>query len=244
MLYVACPVYFGNNVSRIATFQKHIENVEKFYSLDDLYFLFFIEPDSEPMIEIIESTFKCNFHIFKNPFKYGICLNYYYLFHYCFENLKLETVFFLEDDVICSQDSPNIIKWATENNLLDEYLLCLLNKHYLFNKNHTVYKNCQNTDILKLKDVNYLSAWGSGIGKGIWQKYLKPTWSMVNTYDCVLTKNFTEIPILSPAINRLNHIGRTGTHCTEQLYISHGFDEISIYNCFNKIDNYNLVDVI
>jgi hypothetical protein len=243
MLYVACPIYYGNNVSRISNFIKHIENIKNFQDFDDLYFVFFAEPNSEPIIDIIQNSFLKNYYIFKNPFQYNIPLNYYSTFHYCFENLKLESIFFLEDDVICSQDSPNLIKWCTKNNLLNDNILCLLNKHHLFNKTHSLYENGKNDDLLMLKNITYLSAWGCGIGIGFWDKYLKPTWSMVDGFDCVLTNLFKELPILSPTLNRLNHIGRTGTHYTEELYMSHGFDGITIYDCPYKIEKYNLINL-
>lgn len=242
MLYVATPVYYGNNPSRINYFKQHVENTKKLLNFEDLNFIFFVEPNSEPMLEIINDNFKKNTTIFKNQFQCGIELNYYNLFHYCFENLKLENMFFFEDDAICSNDSSILIEWASKKELLHTSMLCLLNKHFLFNKNHKIYSNITECDLLKLEEINYLSAWGCGVGKGFWDKYLKPTWSMMYAFDTNLTNKFTKLPIISPAINRLNHIGRTGVHYTESEFMNHGFDFIKIFNSEKKVHDYNLLE--
>ena len=239
ILYVITPICYTCD-DRIEYFKQYIDHVNRLNNLDKIHFLFFVETNSENMVEMIPSHW--NKTIFRNYYRFKPALNHFVAFNYCFEVLKLDYAFLLEDDIICSPDLYDLSMYCLQNNLLEDNLLCTLNKHELYYPNHRIYLEKNKSGILKLKGNKYLSCWGTGISKSFWYKYMFTQWRMDITFDAMLDENYLECKVLSPIISRTNQIGKIGYHYTSDVWDSHGFSNLNISSDKN-IKHYNLIDV-
>jgi hypothetical protein len=238
-MHIITPLCYTSN-ERLEYFAQYIEHVNKLNNLDKINFLFFVEPDSENMVEMIPSHW--NKTIFRNYYRFKPALNHFAAFNYCFEALKLDYVFLLEDDIICSPDVYDLSLYCLQNNLLEDSLLCTLNKHELYYPNHRIYLEKNKSSILKLKGNKYLSCWGTGVSKPFWCKNMFNSWRMDITFDSMLDIQPIEFNVLSPVISRTNQMGEIGINYTKDLWKSHGFSSIRISSDKN-IKNYNLINV-
>jgi len=231
-MYIITPLCYTSN-ERLEYFAQYIEHVNKLNNLDKINFLFFVEPDSENMVEMIPCHW--NKTIFRNYYRFKPALNHFVAFNYCFESLKLDYVFLLEDDIIVSPDLYNISNYCLRNNLLDDSLLCTLNKHELYHPNHSVYSEKSNSDILKLSGNKYVSCWGTGISLCFWKKYMFKQWRMDITFDAMIDRQIEPCSVISPLISRTNQIGKIGLNYYTDLYNLHNFDSIDIYKDTNIV---------
>jgi hypothetical protein len=238
-MYVITPLCYTSE-ERVEYFSKYIEHVNKLNNLDKIHFLFFVEPNSENMVEMIPNHWTKT--IFRNYYRFKPALNHFVAFNYCFEVLKLDYAFLLEDDIICSPDLYDLSMYCLQNNLLEDNLLCTLNKHKLFHLNHSVYSEKSNSDILKLKGNKYVSCWGTGISLCFWKKYMFKQWKMDITFDAMIDRQIESCGIISPLISRTNQIGKIGLNYSPAIWESHNFLSIQISDINNKITyNYRTV---
>jgi len=231
ILNIVTPVYYGGE-HRLRYFKKYIEHVNKLYDLDSCHFIFLIEPNSENMVEMIPSHW--NKTIFRNYYNFGPILNHYIGFKYCFDVLKLDFVLLLEDDIIVSPDIVNLTKYCLNSNILNENVLCLLNKHKQFNPTHNIYNNESKNMLMQINDVKYLSAWGFGISSNFWHTVLKNIWSMNIPFDSNLDLNFKKCGVVTPVISRANQIGEIGVNYTKSQWDQHGFASIEILDSYKE----------
>lgn len=232
ILYIITPICY-TCVERITYFKQYIDHVNQLNNLDKIHFLFFVEPNSENMVEMIPNHW--NKTILKNYYRFKPALNHFVAFNYCFNELKLDYVFLLEDDIICSPDLYDLSMYCLKNNLLEDKLLCTLNKHELFNKNQNIYINKDDSILLSLKGNKYLSCWGTGISKSFWEKYMFKQWRMDITFDTTLDLQKETCNVISPLVSRTNQIGKIGLHYTPEIYDHHDFKSINIYKNKNPI---------
>ena len=225
---------------RVEYFAKYIEHVNKLNHLDKINFLFFVEPDSECMVDMIPNHW--NKTIFRNYYRFKPALNHFVAFNYCFEVLKLDYAFLLEDDIICSPDLYELSMYCLKNNLLKDRLLCTLNKHFIFEKNHKIYDDPDENIILKLNSCRYISGWGLGVTKKFWEDVFLKLWRMDITFDVVIDTYYKECKVISPLISRTNQIGKIGFNYTNDIWNMHGFSSIKISSNKN-IKHYNLINV-
>ncbi len=226
-MYIITPLCYTSD-ERIEYFTKYIEHVNKLNNLDKINFLFFVEPNTENMVDMIPSHW--NKTIFRNYYRFKPELNHFVSFNYCFDYLKADYVFLLEDDIICSPDLYDLSMHCMQNNILEDSLLCTLNKHELYYSNHLLYSNRNPSYLLKLKGKKYLSCWGTGISKSFWFKYMFNQWQMNITFDTMLDNKNIEYNVISPLISRTNQIGKIGYHYTDSVWQSHGFSNINIFD--------------
>lgn len=224
-LNIVTPIFYGGE-HRLSYFKKYIEHVNKLNYLDKCHFIFPVEPNSQNMVDLIPKHWSKTLLI--NYYKFGPVLNHYIGFKYCFDVLKLDYVFLLEDDIICSPDLYNLSAYCLKNNLLEDSLLCTLNKHRLFNQNHELYKNKNNSVLLSLTGKEYLSCWGTGISKSFWCNYMFNNWRMDIPFDTMLYTKLQTCKVISPLISRTNQIGEIGVHYSSEEWQSHGFSDIVI----------------
>jgi hypothetical protein len=219
-MHIITPLCYTSN-ERLEYFAQYIEHVNKLNNLDKINFLFFVEPDSENMVEMIP--------------------NHFAAFNYCFEVLKLDYVFLLEDDIICSPDLYELSMYCLQNNLLEDSLLCTLNKHELYCPNDTLYNNKNINNLLCLKGNKYVSCWGTGVSKTFWYQHMYKQWRMDITFDATIDSQINLCKVVSPLVSRTNQIGKIGLNYHLNLYNLHNFDSISIhagkdnilYNCIS-----------
>jgi hypothetical protein len=202
ILNIVTPVYYGGE-HRLRYFKKYIEHVNKLYDLDSCHFIFLIEPNSENMVEMIPSHW--NKTIFRNYYNFGPILNHHIGFKYCFDVLKLDFVLLLEDDIIVSPDIVNLTKYCLNSNILNENVLCLLNKHKQFNPTHNIYNN---------ETKNMLT--------------------MNIPFDSNLDLNFKKCGVVTPVISRANQIGEIGVNYTKSQWDQHGFASIEILDSYKE----------
>ena len=238
-MHIITPLCYTSD-ERLEYFTQYIEHVNKLNNLDKIHFLFFVEPDSENMVEMIPNHW--NKTILRNYYRFKPALNHFVAFNYCFEVLKLDYVFLLEDDIICSPDLYELSMYCLQNNLLEDSLLCTLNKHFLYEKNHTIYNVPTDDVILKLNGCRYLSCWGVGITRNFWKEIFLKLWRMDITFDTVIDTYYKECKVISPLISRTNQIGKVGFNYTNDIWNMHGFDSIIMSNNKN-IKPYNLINV-
>lgn len=229
MLNIITPIYYGGE-HRIEYFKKYIEHCNKLDNLDKCHFIFLVEPDSENMVDLIPTHW--NKTLLRNYYKFGPIMNHYVGFKYCFDILKSEFAILLEDDIIVSPDIYNLITHCINSDILDENVLCLLNKHRLFNPTHTVYNDETKNSIIHINDVKYLSAWGFGISVKFWEFFLKNIWSMSISFDSNLDLNFKNCGVITPVISRANQIGEIGFNYTKHQWDQHGFASIKIIDSY------------
>jgi hypothetical protein len=225
---------------RLEYFTQYIKHVNKLNNLDKIHFLFFVEPDSENMVEMIPNHW--NKTIFRNYYRFKPALNHFVAFNYCFEVLKLDYAFLLEDDIICSPDLYELSMYCLQNNLLNDSLLCTLNKHFIFEKDHSIYNIPTDDVILKLNGCRYLSGWVLGVTRNFWEDIFLKLWRMNITFDAVIDTYYKECKVISPLISRTNQIGKVGFHYTNDIWNMHGFSSIRMSNNKN-IKAYNLINV-
>ena len=161
-MYIITPICY-TSVERLDYFKQYITHTNSLNNLDKIHFLFFVEPDSECMVEMIPNHW--NKTIFRNYYRFRPALNHFVSFNYCFETLNLDYAFLLEDDIICSPDLYDLSMYCLQNNLLEDSLLCTLNKHELYYPTHQIYLEKNKSAILKFNRNKYLSCWGTGISK-------------------------------------------------------------------------------
>jgi hypothetical protein len=231
-MYIITPLCY-TSVERLTYFKQYIEHVNKLNNLGKIQFLFFVEPDSENMVEMIPNHW--NKTIFRNYYRFKPALNHFVSLNYCFNTLKLDYVFLLEDDIICSPDLYNLSKYCLENDLLTDSLLCTLNKHELYNSRNTLYENVDPSVLLKLNGNKYVSCWGTGISKSFWEKYMFKQWRMDITFDASIDIQTECCGVISPLISRTNQIGKMGLNYFSDLWESHGFSKIKICTDQNDI---------
>lgn len=229
-LNIITPIYYGGD-HRIDYFKRYINHINKIYNLQNCNFIFLIEPDSEKMLDLIPDHWNKTFLI--NYYRFGPILNHYIGFKYCFDTLKSEFSILLEDDIIVSPDIYNLIQYCLSTNILDENVLCLLNKHSQFNPSHKLYQKNSKELLIQINDVKYLSGWGFGISKKFWENVLKNIWSMTISFDSNLDLNFKKCGVVTPVVSRANQIGEIGFNYTKSQWDSHGFADIQIENNYN-----------
>ena len=66
-MHIITPICYSSK-ERIEYFKKYIEHVNKLENLDKINFLFFVEPHSEEMVELIPNHW--NKQIFTNYYRY------------------------------------------------------------------------------------------------------------------------------------------------------------------------------
>jgi hypothetical protein len=212
---------------RLEYFTQYIEHVNKLNNLDKIHFLFFVEPDSENMVEMIPNHW--NKTIFRNYYRFKPALNHFAAFNYCFESLKLDYVFLLEDDIICSPDVYDLSMYCLQNNLLEDSLLCTLNKHELYYPNNKLYNSKYINTLLCLTGNKYVSCWGTGVSKTFWYQRMYKQWRMDITFDATIDSQSSLCNVISPLVSRTNQIGKIGLNYDIDLYNLHNFDSIDIY---------------
>jgi len=238
-MHIITPLCYSSN-ERLEYFVQYIEHANKLNNLDKINFLFFVEPDSENMVEMIPSHW--NKTIFRNYYRFKPALNHFASFNYCFEVLKLDYAFLLEDDIICSPDLYDLSMYCIQNNLLEDSLLCTLNKHELFNPQSKLYETPNSSALLKLKGNKYVSCWGTGIYSCFWEKYMFKQWRMDITFDAFIDIQTEHCSVISPLISRTNQIGKIGLNYHADLYNAHNFESVNIYKNKN-IELYNHINV-
>ncbi len=231
ILYVTTPICYSSE-ERIEYFRKYIDHVNRLNNLNKIHFLFFVEPNSENMVDMIPNHW--NKTIFRNYYRFKPSLNHYVAFNYCFDVLKLEFTLLLEDDIIVSPDIYNLIKYCLNSDSLDENVLCLLNKHKQFNPFHDIYSINSKDLLIQINNVKYLSCWGTGISNKFWQNVLKNCWSVNMPFDSNLDSNFKTCGVITPVVSRANQIGEIGFNYTKSQWDSHGFVNIEIENNYDK----------
>lgn len=239
-MHIITPICYTSD-ERLDYFKQYIVHVNQLNHLDKIHFLFFVEPNSENMVEMI--PYHWNKTIFRNYYRFRPALNHFVSFNYCFNELKLDYAFLLEDDIICSPDLYELSMYCLDNNLLDDSLLCTLNKHFLFENNHDIYKKQSNDIVLKLNGCKYVSGWGLGVTRKFWENTFLKLWRMDITFDTVIDIYYKECKIISPLISRTNQIGKIGYNYTNDIWNMHGFSNIKLFKGKNKI-LYKTVDVI
>ena len=239
ILYVITPICYTCD-DRIEYFKQYIDHVNRLNNLDKIHFLFFVEPNSENMVEMIPNHW--NKTIFRNYYRFKPALNHFASFNYCFEVLKLDYVFLLEDDIICSPDLYDLSMYCLQNNLLEDSLLCTLNKHELYYSDDTLYKNKNTNTLLCLTGNKYVSCWGTGISKIFWYQHMYKQWRMDITFDATIDSQVNSCNVISPLVSRTNQIGKIGLNYYTDLYNLHNFESINISSDKN-IKHYNLIDV-
>ena len=231
-MYIITPICY-TSVERLDYFKQYITHTNSLNNLDKIHFLFFVEPDSECMVEMIPNHW--NKTIFRNYYRFRPALNHFVSFNYCFETLNLDYAFLLEDDIICSPDLYDLSMYCLQNNLLEDSLLCTLNKHELYYPTHQIYLEKNKSAILKFNRNKYLSCWGTGISKSFWYKYMFKQWRMDITFDTMIDEKYPNCKVISPIISRTNQIGKIGYHYTSDVWDSHGFSNLSIFNGKEKL---------
>ena len=227
-MHIITPICYSSK-ERIEYFKKYIEHVNKLENLDKINFLFFVEPHSEEMVELIPNHW--NKQIFTNYYRFKPALNHFISFNYCFEVLKLDYVFLLEDDIICSPDLYNLSTYCFKTGLLEDAILCTLNKHELYESDNILYKNKDDSLLLELIGNKYVSCWGTGISKSFWEKYMFKQWRMDITFDATIDSQFEDCKIISPLVSRSNQIGKIGLNYTPDLWNLHNFKNVKISDC-------------
>ena len=231
-MHIITPICY-TSADRIEYFKQYIEHVNKLNNLDKIHFLFFVEPDSENMVEMIPGHW--NKTIFRNYYRFKPALNHFAAFNYCFEVLKLDYVFLLEDDIICSPDLYDLSMYCLQNNLLEDNLLCTLNKHELYYPDDILYKNKNINTLLCLTGNKYVSCWGTGISKIFWYRHMYKQWRMDITFDATIDSQCSLCNVISPLVSRTNQIGKIGLNYDIDLYNLHNFDSVDIYKDKNVI---------
>lgn len=239
-MYIITPLCY-TSPERLQYFSEYIKHVNNLNSLNKINFLFFVEPESENMVEMIPSHW--NKTVFRNYYRFKPALNHFVAFNYCFNNLKADYLFLLEDDIICSPDLYDLFMHCVQNNLLDESLLCTLNKHFIFEQTHSIYNNLNENIILKLNGARYVSGWGLGVTRKFWEDVFIKIWRMNITFDATIDTYYKECKIISPLISRTNQIGKIGYNYTNNIWNMHGFSNINIHVGTNKI-LYKTVEVV
>jgi len=234
-MHIITPLCYTSN-ERLEYFTQYIQHVNKLNNLDKIHFLFFVEPDSENMVAMIPNHW--NKTIFKNYYRFKPALNHFVSFNYCFNDLQLDYVFLLEDDIICSPDLYDLSTYCLQNNLLNDSLLCTLNKHELFNKNDILYQNKDSSVLLSLTGNKYVSCWGTGISKLFWERHMFKQWRMDITFDATIDNQSEPCKVISPLVSRTNQIGKTGLNYSEDLWNLHDFASVSILE--NVVTSYKL----
>ena len=232
ILYVITPICYTCD-DRIEYFKQYIDHVNRLNNLDKIHFLFFVETNSENMVEMIPSHW--NKTIFRNYYRPKPALNHFVAFNYCFEVLKLDYAFLLEDDIICSPDLYDLSMYCLQNNLLEDSLLCTLNKHELYHPVDILYKNKNMNTLLCLTGNKYVSCWGTGISKIFWYRYMYKQWRMDITFDATIDSQCSLCNVISPLMSRTNQIGKIGLNYDIDLYNLHNFDSVDIYKDKNVI---------
>jgi hypothetical protein len=238
-MHIITPLCYTSN-ERLEYFAQYIEHVNKLNNLDKFNFLFFVEPDSENMVEMIPSHW--NKTIFRNYYRFKPALNHFAAFNYCFEVLKLDYVFLLEDDIICSPDLYDLSMYCLQNKLLEDNLLCTLNKHELYYPDDILYKNKNMNTLLCLTGNKYVSCWGTGVSKTFWYQHMYKQWRMDITFDATIDSQVNSCSVISPLVSRTNQIGKVGLNYYADLYNLHNFDSINIHAGKDNI-LYNCVSV-
>lgn len=227
-----------NGFDRIKYYKEYINSINNSYNIDNVNFFFFVEPESENMIEMIPDHWKIE--IFRNYYRFKPALSHYVAFNYCFDVLNLDHAFLIEDDIISSPDIFNLINFWRNCEYFDDHVLCSFNKHRLFNTDSKIYQKNDESLLLKLYNKQYFSCWGTGFSKVFWDNTMKSLWRMDVTFDSVIDQYYSDIKILSPTISRTNQIGEYGINYTPELWKYHGFNDINISNKFNgtyRIEN-------
>ena len=232
ILYVITPICYTCD-DRIEYFKQYIDHVNRLNNLDKIHFLFFVETNSENMVEMIPSHW--NKTIFRNYYRFKPALNHFVAFNYCFEVLKLDYAFLLEDDIICSPDLYDLSMYCLQNNLLEDSLLCTLNKHELYHPVDILYKNKNMNTLLCLTGNKYVSCWGTGISKIFWYRHMYKQWRMDITFDATIDSQCSLCNVISPLVSRTNQIGKIGLNYDIDLYNLHNFDSVDIYKDKNVI---------
>lgn len=238
-MHIITPICYSSK-ERVEYFKKYIEHVNCLNNLNNINFLFFVEPGSENMVEMIPDHW--NKQIFRNYYRYKPALNHFISFNYCFEVLNLDYIFLLEDDIICSPDVYDLSMYCLENKILNDSILCTLNKHQLYEPNHSVYSKKDESLLLKLCGVRYLSGWGTGISKSFWEKYMFKQWRMDITFDASMYLYLPDCNVISPLVSRTNQIGEIGLNYNPDLWKSHSFSNIEISNNSHK-KQYNCIKI-
>ena len=239
-MHIITPLCYSSE-ERLKYFEEYISHINRLNDLDKINFIFFSEPDSENMIDMIPNHW--NKQIFRNYYRFRPMLNHFTAFNYCFNELKLDYAFLLEDDIICSPDLYDLSMYCTQSNLLDDRLLCTLNKHFIFEQNHNIYNNLNENIILKLNSARYVSGWGIGVTRKFWENIFIKLWRMDITFDSVIDNYYKECKIISPLISRTNQIGKIGYNYTNDIWNMHGFSNINIHTGTNKI-LYETVEIV
>ena len=239
ILYVITPICYTCD-DRIEYFKQYIDHVNRLNNLDKIHFLFFVETNSENMVEMIPSHW--NKTIFRNYYRFKPALNHFVAFNYCFEVLKLDYAFLLEDDIICSPDLYDLSMYCLQNNLLEDSLLCTLNKHELYHPVDILYKNKNMNTLLCLTGNKYVSCWGTGISKIFWYRHMYKQWRMDITFDANIDSQCSLCNVISPLVSRTNQIGKIGLNYDIDLYNLHNFDSVDIYKDKNVI-LYNCMNI-
>jgi hypothetical protein len=238
-IHIITPLYYGGE-HRLEYFQQCITSLKSLINLDKFYFIFLVEPNSEKMVELIPNYF--NKIILNNPFRYGMVLNHYIGFKYCFDVLSADFAILIEDDIVVSQDIYNLVQYCLCNNILNDNVLCLLNKHKQFNHENLLYQKETPDVLIQINNVKYLSTWGFGITKNYWNNKLHNMWKMDISVDSNLDLNMKDCGVVSPLISRTNNIGKIGHNYTEELWNLHNFKNINTASLYS--DNiYNLINI-
>jgi hypothetical protein len=217
---------YDSDDNRIEYFKKYISSIQNGYNLDNVKFFFFVEPNSERMVNMIPP--KWNKDIFRNYYRFKPALSHYIAFNYCFDVLNLDHCFLIEDDIIVSPDIFNMIDFWRKSCHFNDHVLCTLNKHNLYYPTDNLYNKPDSSELIKLYNVKYLSCWGSGFSSHFWKNIMKPMWKMNMTFDATINNYYPDIKVLSPVISRSNQIGKSGLNYNETMWNCHGFDRLSI----------------
>lgn len=232
-------LYDGGD-KRIEYYKKYISSINKSYNLDKVNFFIFAEPHSERMIDLIPTNW--NVSIFKNYYRFKPVLSHYIAFNYCFNVLNLDHAFLIEDDIIVSPDIFNLIEfWRNSKDCFNTHALCCINKHRMFNPNHELYIEPDESGLIKLKNTgNYFSGWGTGFSNRFWQNIMFPNWKMEKPFDVIVDRFVDPINILSPIVSRTNQIGEVGINYYKDLWDDHDFKNVKMSN--NYTGTYRIYD--
>ncbi len=194
-----------------------------------------LEPDGQRCKKILEEKLPMT-EIIINSNQLGCYFNSTYAWWFAFENKRMDFNLFIEEDVILSPDAINLTNWYIDNHSNNPEMMAII-LHNETKSNKIDNKIC--------KKYKWFTTFGMGITRDIWRNVYRPNilkdpggWDF-SIYSTI--KEIENLHTILPEFSRANHIGRYGTHCSQEFHDSH-FRELIINQDIVKKEEFQLVN--
>lgn len=198
---------------RIHYLKQSLDALKSIVNIDMELLVINVEPMNNTSGKIARKTIEdidfmpCSVQV--NPGILGLRNNTYDVCNRAFYSHGVDSIMYLEDDIVVSPDVLDLWDWYLKQDLTNIGVMSLYN----------IRVNGDSELICKTKAM---SGWGMFITFAQYEKYAKPVWrNKPRMWDSNLAENirkFDDVYNLMPMLSRVNNIGENGTHVDPITY--------------------------